>query len=1293
MNKVKITGKVLVIQLGREETRIVLMSKGSEILRTVTLDTPAEAVEDGMIRNPDVIRQMLKSAIKEDPEFKRVRQVIFSLRTSQVITENVEIPELNPAKTEKLIESNMDTYFPVDVQDYRVVWQVLAGKTGENGSKYQCVQLWAVPNAILARYYKVANDCGLSVAAIDYCGNSLATAVGVTYACPQHLARMEKKSGLNMEIGFGGKKKKGEAEAQADSEGAVAVRTNPSTNLYVSLDRDLLGMTFSQNGRVVYQRFVRSGSEPSYQFGELAMMLEYYQSMETARGSTIRGVVVGSLAEDETLVADLQDALGVPLGRFRGDCAPGLVFCVGAARTAMDFGIPSLNKLASAGTQMKESLWQYGVVLAGGLAVIAVFMMLMSSRLVWNMDISSLETTKQALQVQAAKVAGFADNYYAYENKYNSYDADWETVFSSLRTYNDNLVLMLSELEEIVPENSSVTNMQIAADGMNVTFACASKEEAAYLIMALRELKYADLNSISNLSGGGGGPATSYGSGEKAPTEGGVTGINDPQPLPIPEETRNPVADLIASELTEEELFAVLKDLTPEERDLLREVYGQTPGGEPAEGEEPKKLDELKQEYASKPTAEQKRFFEARRSATRTLLTMDPFAADRFLELLEEDYAREEDALLWWMILDDLATLKQQGKLDLENIEDVSALRQQMDILVDVLVQDEDHLTATEDLICTDSYMELSYLYYLEVALEQRQEEELPWLNVDKVIGDMIAGGFNTGSENLDETLDNLISEETRELVDSLDTEEGRRELLEGYFSEGTTGNPYLDNVVSDYLTNGTSGSAEVDRIITEFLAEDQTGEILDDLLDGYISTGTTGNPDLDALISDYLDKGTTGNDHLDKIMGDFIDSAAKELTSEQVEELLNSYLTEGTTGSPVYDDLLKDYLTNNTTGIPELDAVIGEVLENMEDPLANLTQEQLTELMNKYLEDGTTGIPELDELLLKYVTDGTTGRADLDKLIDEAISDMVNSDDPTAGLNEEKLEELMNKYLTEGTTGLPMIDALIFKYITTGTTGNADMDKLILDYLAGMGGDGDQDPDNGFTKEQVAEMMEKYLEDGTTGNPLYDELIANYLTTGTTGNPDLDKLIEDYLKENPNAGFTKEQVAEMIEKYLEDGTTGNPLYDELIRKYLEDGSTGNPQLDKMIEDYMKDLLGGDGKFTPELIGELMDKYLQDGTTGNPVIDKLIYKYITEGTTGNAEWDKMITDYLKNLAGGGGGGGNGGNGGFGGGMGNPQDTRIFFTVSLGYKDELKAAELARKGLYYDAKISKLEVEE
>ena len=40
---------------------------------------------------------------------------------------------------------------------------------------------------------------------------------------------------------------------------------------------------------------------------------------------------------------------------------------------------------------------------------------------------------------------------------YDAYSADWDTVFDSVRTYNDNLELVLGELEAKLPKKSTVT--------------------------------------------------------------------------------------------------------------------------------------------------------------------------------------------------------------------------------------------------------------------------------------------------------------------------------------------------------------------------------------------------------------------------------------------------------------------------------------------------------------------------------------------------------------------------------------------------------------------------------------------------------------------------------------------------------------------------------------------------------------------------------------------------------------------------------------------------------------------
>lgn len=554
MSKCKITGKVLSVRLGRDETQLLLVGKNHEILYSASIPTPEGAVDDGMIRNLDAVKDMLKTALQV-PELKRVRQVVFSLCTTQVISELAHTPDLPAAKLEKLLQSNADMYFPVDTRDYQLVWEVL-GPRGDGSTKEVDVQLWAVPIAMITRYYTVANACGLSVLAVDYCGHSMATAVGATFARPSKKAakqaKQKKKLDLNAEISFGKKKKKDEDTVDPQVE-PVLETDAPDTQLYLLLENDILGMTFVQNGQVMMQRFIRCGAQPSYQFGEMSMMLEYYRSMEIARGSEIRGYVAGELAKDRYILGDLEDMLGLRVFPLDTNYDPPWCLCYGAAHTTIDFGAQSLNSPAMSKGHMQAQLGQYVAILVCGLILMAVVMFTMTAKLSWDTELNALRTQQNTLMMTSAKYSGFADNYKEYNRMYTEYSEDWDLIFGSLQTYNDNMVLVLEELENLIPAKTDVTSMQMVSNALNVTFACSNKEEAAYLIMALREMEYADLIALSNLTGGGRGAADSYGDPnyvgyytEKPPVEGSAT-LDETvtieatiDPTQVPETTRDP---------------------------------------------------------------------------------------------------------------------------------------------------------------------------------------------------------------------------------------------------------------------------------------------------------------------------------------------------------------------------------------------------------------------------------------------------------------------------------------------------------------------------------------------------------------------------------------------------------------------------------------------------------------------------------------------------------------------------------------------------------------------------------
>ena len=895
MNKSNNTGKVLYVQLGRDETRLALL--GGPESPSMILPTPAGAVGDGVIQNLDTVRAMLKNALQE-PAFKSCRRVVFSLCTSQVITETVATPQLPAKQLERLLLSNVDVYFPVDMQEYKMVWQVIGPKGGD--SNEQLVQLWAVPMSMLSRYYQVANACDLVVERIDYCGNSIATAIGASFAQPAKPKQRAKLS-LKTEISFG-KKKKEEQETTVEE---PVVRQQADTQLHIYMENDLLGVTFVQNRQIMMQRFIRCGANPTHQFDELAMMVEYYSSMEMGRGSAITGFISGGLAENAAVVAELVDTLGISVQMLESDYEPKWIMCVGAAAGTLEFGIPTMNVMKPV-HQVGSQLWQYVLMLATGLVLVGAVLLLLTSRMGWEAKMATLKSQQTTLLVQVKQTSGYADKYNKYVSEYNKYSSDWDAVFDNLRTYNDNLLLAFEELEAALPENTSVTSLQISETGLTVQFACSSKEEAAYLIMALRKLNYMDLVSISSLSGGGGGPVTSYGpqggTTETPPTEGDYGSLT--------EQEVKMLAQLLAINVDQAQMMNVIMSLDDEELALLEEVYGKKPDNHYPT------LKMLRAAYQTKD------IFQQRSDALHEMLTTNPFVVRKFVDLVMEDVWAPEPILLW-EIYDDLMLPENSDMLDMimgdSQVTDATQAFEMMERLIVILTKDEAKLTATEDLLCTDGNLERWYLYYLEMELGLQEKSVLGFLDMDRVLTDLMEGSFDTGNADLDKKLNALIPQE---VLDAL-------ELIKDSNNSGGNG-------------GGNNGGNDDPIVRPEKPGpDDYTRMELMGFLFKYIENGKSGDDYIDQLIKNYLETGTTGDERWDAFLEPYekylkredngeipnpVDPNGKKPSDYQQAELMSmlyKYMNTGSTGDAYLDGLIDNYLLTGSTGDKDWDAFL----------------------------------------------------------------------------------------------------------------------------------------------------------------------------------------------------------------------------------------------------------------------------------------------------------------------------------------------------------------------------------
>lgn len=466
MSKQKLSGRALVVQITEREIRIAQMTLGSgAISEQVILPTPPNAVEDGQLVGLDALHDAMEPVLRQGL-FRRCRKVVFSLCSTQVISESVTVPAVKKQqRLGQMLLANMDEYFPIDPGEYQLSWESVGVEARED-ARHLRVQLWAVPRAMLHCYYALANSMGLSVAAVDFCGHSHATAVDADFALPKH------------------------AKSSADTDDGVC--------LYINAESELLLLTFVHNGQVKLQRLLQRGYSQQDDLNEAGIVLDYFSAMP-GRARLTSAVLSGGQAKEAGLAPALASLLNVPVEMAETDYGAQWLLCQGAALTALDFGDPELNHITGARAPINRA-WQYGLVFLGGAALTASVLLLLTSKLSWSTELDGLRAQQDRLTALAQQNAGCAENYHNYSSMYDAYSADWDIVFDSVRTYNDNLELVLGELEAKLPKKSTVTALSTTELCLAAQVAFQSKEDAAYFLVALRDVPFMTLNTVSSLT-------------------------------------------------------------------------------------------------------------------------------------------------------------------------------------------------------------------------------------------------------------------------------------------------------------------------------------------------------------------------------------------------------------------------------------------------------------------------------------------------------------------------------------------------------------------------------------------------------------------------------------------------------------------------------------------------------------------------------------------------------------------------------------------------------------------------
>lgn len=168
-----ISKNVLAIDIGVSKTKLIIGKYNNKVIKVVKhyiIDTPTNCYQNGTILNKKVLAMSVLDAIKDYK--KKLRGVIFSISSMEVITRDITLPKIKSKDMESMIRLEIQQYLPISLEDYVMQFKVLEEKKIDNINKYR-IKVAVLPVEIAKGFYELAGEIGLKPIALDLHENAV----------------------------------------------------------------------------------------------------------------------------------------------------------------------------------------------------------------------------------------------------------------------------------------------------------------------------------------------------------------------------------------------------------------------------------------------------------------------------------------------------------------------------------------------------------------------------------------------------------------------------------------------------------------------------------------------------------------------------------------------------------------------------------------------------------------------------------------------------------------------------------------------------------------------------------------------------------------------------------------------------------------------------------------------------------------------------------------------------------------------------------------------------------------
>lgn len=486
-------GKVISIEIGYSLTRVCEVdykAKSHRVYRRFTMPTPEGVINDGMLKaSPEFIEAFKKELAGSKMTAK---QVMFTIASGKIASREVMVPLVKENRIADVVVANASEYFPVDLSQYELAYNILGIVGEEKGSQQYKLLVMAAPQSLLEGYYELAKALNLELAAIDYAGNSIFQVAKDKAAHETCLVvKIDERSTLvmavqNSMLTF----TRNVAYGVED-----AIQTIMDSTRWANTDTVVDAMdAMSLNNCTVFPEIIEA-LEPLA--GGISRVVDYYASHNTNApvekiyitgiGADIKGMVDFLSKEIGYAVEPLRQVEGWNLEKsFRTQFYGGYVACVGAAAAPLGFKKDEKKKKKKAkegasGESKSGFNWApiaYLVLTLGimaGAALFAVSYLRLLEAQRQNMELRARNNSLEA-------IIPIYNEYVATQASYNLV----QSMYSVTENRNEELVEFLEELEDKLPADVHVVNFTSNLDGIAINMNVSTKSEAAVAIEQLR---------------------------------------------------------------------------------------------------------------------------------------------------------------------------------------------------------------------------------------------------------------------------------------------------------------------------------------------------------------------------------------------------------------------------------------------------------------------------------------------------------------------------------------------------------------------------------------------------------------------------------------------------------------------------------------------------------------------------------------------------------------------------------------------------------------------------------------